>query len=170
MSYTHRRLLTHHLRVLTMALSCLTLPFGCDVGDEGSTDTSPQAGVMSAPSQGGAVSEPSPATSLTERPFDAGSVPSMLYTCVDASEYTVHLQLSAQGALTLIDDIEGAGDTFNGTYSLSGQTISLNIPALGAPEVARDQTVVFGLLGAFVTTNLYCFAVTKAPKRPNTTV
>lgn len=161
MNIPRKRTLTQSLNGLLALLFYVSfLAFGCNEENE-TNDTSLQGGVMGTPSQGGVTSEPSPSpmTALAERPFDSSAVSSMLYTCVDADEYRVHVQLSAQGALTLVDDIDGAGASFSGTYSLSGQTITLNIPALGAPEVARDQTVVFGLLGAFVTTNLYCFAV-----------
>lgn len=132
------------LIIMTLGVALVS---GCDEGEEGTS-----GGDISDNSQSGAQGN-----QLSELPFDANAMATMLYECADADEYVYSLQLFAQGSATLADPEGGA--SVSGSYTLSGETISLSFPDLGLEESARDQQVALGVLGTFYTMSLYCHAV-----------
>jgi len=95
--------------------------------------------------------------SINNLPFNNAAMDTMLYECVTAEEYMLSLQFLEQGKVILTEIDSGV--SANGTYSLSGETISLNFPDLDFQESAREQQVQLGVLGTFITPSLYCYAV-----------
>ncbi len=129
------------LRFRTLPVLAALALAGCGNGDDGAGGPGP-----------------GDASGLTDRSFDPNAMNSALYECTDADEFVYNLALAPDGTARLAEKDTPSVFT-DGSYSITGESISLAFPELGVTESSNDHQVELGILGIFVTPNLYCHAV-----------
>ncbi|MEM7160112.1 MAG: hypothetical protein AAF799_45160 [Myxococcota bacterium] len=157
-------------RSLLLACCCLAAATGCDpaTGDGGGDTSAPGTGGDTAtPATGGEMadggSEGDAGTEPAD-PFDNG--PGMVlgaltyrgFECYadpsgSAESYQATIAFESDDAL-LVEDVDGV--LHNGSFSVSGEVLTLSVPSLGFEESSLDGDIGLGELLSFETPSLYC--------------